>query len=128
LPPVTISTLSFNDIVAFSIDGSPDTCRDCVASGGEGGEWLASVALPTSPLWRDAAILLSTGPRSSHSLPRARRRDRLGSGEPRLGMGALLHLAEHVVEVEAGGLLALRVFPEGLQEFPDKGLRRHQQE
>ena len=40
---------------------------------------------------------------------------------------ALLHLAEHLVEVEAGGLLALRVFPECLQEFPDIGLRRHQQ-
>src|SRR6516162_5451537 len=43
-----------------------------------------------------------------------------------LGVGALLHLPEYFVEVEAGGLLALRVVPEGLQEFPDKGLRRHQ--
>ena len=42
-----------------------------------------------------------------------------------LGVGGLLHLAEHLVEVEAGGLLPLRKFPEGLQEFPDKRLRRH---
>src|SRR5262245_64354984 len=44
------------------------------------------------------------------------------------GVGALLHLAEHIVEVEAGGLLALRILPERLQVLPDKGLRRHQQE
>src|SRR5262249_54087224 len=43
------------------------------------------------------------------------------------GVGALLHLAEHIVEVEAGGLLALRILPERLQVLPDKGLRRHQQ-
>src|SRR6516165_3990428 len=43
-------------------------------------------------------------------------------------VGALLHLAEHVVEVEGGGLLALRILPERLQELPDEGLRRHQQE
>jgi hypothetical protein len=40
---------------------------------------------------------------------------------------ALLQPAEHVVEVEARGLLALRIFPECLQEFADIGLRRHQQ-
>ena len=40
-------------------------------------------------------------------------------------MGGFLYLPEYLVEVEAGGLLALRIFPEGLQEFPDKGLRRH---
>ena len=39
----------------------------------------------------------------------------------------LLKPAEHVAEVEAGGLLTLRVVPERLQEFPDIGLRRHQQ-
>src|SRR5215467_9064985 len=44
-----------------------------------------------------------------------------------LGVGALLHLSQYLVEVEAGGLLALRVLPEGLEKFPDKGLRRHQQ-
>src|SRR5262245_11901150 len=43
------------------------------------------------------------------------------------GVGALLHLAEHIVEVEAGGLLALRILPERLQVLPDKSLRRHQQ-
>src|SRR5436190_24309678 len=46
---------------------------------------------------------------------------------PGLCVGSLLHLAEHFVKVEAGGLLALRIFAEGLQELPDKGLRRHQQ-
>src|SRR5262249_25002316 len=50
-----------------------------------------------------------------------------GRGSAGLGVGALLHLPEHLVEVEASGLLALRVFPECLQEFPDKGLRRHHQ-
>src|SRR5262249_28137319 len=44
------------------------------------------------------------------------------------GVAALLHLTEHVVEVKAGGLLALRILPERLQELPDKGLRRHQKE
>src|SRR5262249_11148098 len=43
------------------------------------------------------------------------------------GVGALLHLPEHIVEVEGGSLLALRILPERLQELPDKGLRRYQQ-
>src|SRR5712672_2869003 len=38
-----------------------------------------------------------------------------------------LQLAEHVVEIEAGGLLALRVLSEGGEEFPDVSLRWHQQ-
>src|SRR6516162_9646212 len=48
------------------------------------------------------------------------------SGSVGLGVGALLHLLEHL-EVEAGGLLPLRILPECLQEFPDKGLRRDHQ-
>src|SRR5215467_5242371 len=39
----------------------------------------------------------------------------------------LLEAPEHIVEVKAGGLLALRVFPECLQESPDIGLCRHEQ-
>src|SRR5262245_53598366 len=39
----------------------------------------------------------------------------------------LLEASQHLVEVEAGGLLALRIFPEGLQEVADIRLRRHQQ-
>ena len=42
-------------------------------------------------------------------------------------MRPLLQPAEHIVEVEARGLLALRVLPEGGEEFPDVSLRRHQQ-
>src|SRR5262249_48641942 len=49
-------------------------------------------------------------------------------GSAGLAVVSLLHFAEHLVQVEAGGFLALRVLPEGLQKFPDKGLRRHQQE
>src|SRR5215475_7163690 len=55
------------------------------------------------------------------------REGRASSGITGSGVGALLHLAEHIVEVEAGGLLALRILPERLQVLPDKGLRRHQQ-
>src|SRR5215510_690577 len=55
------------------------------------------------------------------------REGRASSGTAGSGVGALLHLAEHIVEVEAGGLLALRILPERLQVLPDKGLRRHQQ-
>ena len=39
-------------------------------------------------------------------------------------VSTLLHPPEHVVEVEAGGLLALRILPECGEELPDVGLRR----
>src|SRR5215831_19866018 len=47
-------------------------------------------------------------------------------GSAGLAVVSLLHFAEHLVQVKAGGFLALRVLPEGLQKFPDKGLRGHQ--
>jgi hypothetical protein len=45
------------------------------------------------------------------------------------GLGVLrafLHFLEHLVEVEAGSLLALRLVPEGLQEFSHISLCRHE--
>jgi hypothetical protein len=42
-------------------------------------------------------------------------------------MRTLLHLLEHLIEVEAGSLLALWIFSEGLQEFPDERLCWYQQ-
>src|SRR5262249_29313079 len=42
------------------------------------------------------------------------REGRASSGTTGSGVAALLHLAEHIVEVEAGGLLALRILPERL--------------
>jgi hypothetical protein len=50
------------------------------------------------------------------------------SGSAGLCVGSLLHLPEHVVEIKAGRLLALRILPEGGEEFPDVSLRRHHQE
>src|ERR1700730_1436404 len=52
----------------------------------------------------------------------------LQSSSAGLRVGSLLHLPEHVVEIEAGRLLALRILPEGGEEFPDVSLRRHHQE
>src|SRR5262245_47422111 len=49
------------------------------------------------------------------------------TGSSGLRVGAFLYLPEYLVEVEAGGLLALRILPEGLQELPDKSLRWHHQ-
>src|SRR5262245_65412299 len=53
-------------------------------------------------------------PRSFLPLPRGLqgREGRASSGITGSGVGALLHLAEHIVEVEAGGLLALRILPD----------------
>src|SRR5262249_23543057 len=74
---------------------------------------------------------LTALPRPFLPLPRVCRGGKAGQAGAgwyrRSGVGALLHLAEHIVEVEAGGLLALRILPERLQVLPDKGLRRHQQ-
>jgi hypothetical protein len=39
-------------------------------------------------------------------------------------VGSFLDPAQHIVEVEARGLLPLGKFTEGLQELTDKGLRR----
>src|SRR5205085_9799512 len=39
-----------------------------------------------------------------------------------------LRSPERVVEIEAGSLLALRILPDGSDEFPDVSLGRHQQE
>ena len=46
---------------------------------------------------------------------------------PGLGVVSLLHFAEHLVQVEAGGFLTLGVVSEGLQKLPDKGLCGNQQ-
>src|SRR5262249_17373257 len=58
-------------------------------------------------------------PRPFLPLPRVCRGGKAGQAGAgwyrRSGVGALLHLAEHIVEVEAGGLLALRILPERLQ-------------
>src|SRR6516165_3335781 len=49
------------------------------------------------------------------------------AGDAGLRVVTLLYLAQHVVEVEARGFLALRILRKSLQELPDKALRRHQQ-
>src|SRR5947208_2487982 len=48
-------------------------------------------------------------------------------GSAELLVSSLLQSAQHVVEIKARGLLALRVLPEGGEEFADVGLRWHQQ-
>jgi len=57
---------------------------------------------------------------------RPRRTRTAAPGSLELRVCTLLYLPEYLVEVKAGGFLALRILPVGLQELSDEGLCWHQ--
>src|SRR5438270_13802239 len=85
----------------------------------------SSPSLPDRSAARGSAIPASS---SLATEPSAVRDDPTGarqSGSAGLRVASLLHLPEHVVEIEAGRLVPLRILPDGSKEFPNVTLARH---